>query len=118
MENKISAGIAALLIALGIIAGAFGAHALKDVLSEYQAKIYEKAVFYQLTQALGALVLALSGRTLWPIICILAGAVIFSGTLYLIVFTGQRFWGAVTPVGGTLMIAGWLAAAYYLYRGI
>ncbi|RIL12254.1 MAG: DUF423 domain-containing protein, partial [Proteobacteria bacterium] len=94
-------------MALGIAMGAFGAHGLKDLLSQHEIIIYEKAVFYHLTQSLGVLLISvLPGlsrkheRTA-RIVCALLtlGVVIFSGSLYLLAITGARWWGAITPIG-------------------
>ncbi|MHC5062493.1 MAG: DUF423 domain-containing protein [Planctomycetota bacterium] len=106
----ISAG--AILGALGIAAGAFGAHALDETLSPEDMEIFETGARYQIYHALALLLCAglpLGGRCLslaahaftW-------GTVIFSGSLYLLVLTGPRALGAVTPIGGSLMILGWL----------
>ncbi len=106
----ISAG--ALLGALGIAAGAFAAHILEDRLSAEDMAIFETGARYQVYHALALLLCAglpLSGRCLslaahaftW-------GTVIFSGSLYLLVLTGPRALGAITPLGGLLMILGWI----------
>lgn len=113
----------AFLVALAVALGAFGAHALEGRLPPGLLATFETAVRYHLTQALGVLVLAL-GAQCWerPALgtagwLVVAGTTVFSGSLYLLVFTGVRTLGAVTPVGGVLLIAGWLAAALVLIRG-
>ncbi len=113
--NK-TAAIAAFIIATGIILGAFGAHALKDVFVGRQEEIWKTAVFYQLVNALG--VLYMSGRQELKIcsLLLISGIFIFSGSLYLLVLSGQGWLGAVTPVGGTLMILGWILAGVKLCK--
>lgn len=113
--------LAALLIGLSIVLGAFGAHALKDQLSEYYLGVYEKAVFYLLINALGLFLLAILAKlypalTLFiPQILIFAGLIIFSGSLLILVFTQIKMFGAITPIGGTLMIVGWFWAAVKIF---
>ena len=104
---------------LSIILGAFGAHALKDQLSEYSISIYEKAVLYQMFHALGILILTLIGHTVQNIDVSLSiwffvlGIVFFSGSLYVLAVTNMKWLGMITPIGGTFFIAGW---AILLYR--
>jgi uncharacterized membrane protein YgdD (TMEM256/DUF423 family) len=113
--------IGALLLALGVAAGAFGAHALKDKLDAYSIAIYEKAVLYHLVHALGILVVVaiaqsanLSQRTQNLVCGLLAGGVVvFSGSLYLLAVTGVKWLGAITPIGGTAFIAAWVFLALF-----
>ena len=101
-------------MATGIIAGAFGAHALKAVLSEPMKAVYETAVRYQLIHGLALFVVAwrasvMDGRTVRGAgrsFC--AGIIFFSGSLYLLALSGVRAWGAVTPLGGLAFIVGWI----------
>ena len=95
---------------LGVLLGAVGAHVLKDQLSVKDLAIFETAARYQIYHALA--ILAVSGRkgrcfriatTLW-----IVGILIFSGSLYLIVFTQVRTFGALAPVGGLALMGGWL----------
>jgi uncharacterized membrane protein YgdD (TMEM256/DUF423 family) len=108
----------ALLGALAVAAGAFGAHALKGRLTADLASTYELAVRYQMYHALallavGILLTRFPGWTVqlagW---LFLAGTLIFSGTLYLLVLTGTRWLGAITPIGGTALLLGWLVLAW------
>lgn len=120
MKNSKILATAALLIATGIIAGAFGAHALKDILSEYQKGVYEKAVFYQITQALGVLILGFNSSSrniIFSAYLIIAGIIIFSGSLYILTFSGIKIFGAITPIGGSSLIAGWLYLAWSFLKG-
>ncbi len=116
--------IGAVFMALAVILGAFGAHGLKDRLSEYSMSVYEKAVFYHFVHALGLLIVALlakagtisvagAGRVGW-LLCV--GIVIFSGSLYALAISGVRVLGAITPLGGIAFIAAWLMLAYEAIR--
>src|SRR5262245_15535387 len=108
-------GAAALLLALGIGFGAFGAHALRDVLDARSREIFEKAVFYHLTQSLGILAVAACGASgIVPdraarisLRLLAAGIILFSGSLYLLSVTGDRRLGLITPFGGVSFLAAW-----------
>ena len=114
----------AILLALSVILGAFGAHGLKDRLDAYSMSVYEKAVFYQFVHSLGILIVSVLPKTgtFSPgsagTVCavLLAGIVIFSGSLYLLAVTGNRTLGAITPIGGVCFIVGWVMLAWYLRR--
>jgi uncharacterized membrane protein YgdD (TMEM256/DUF423 family) len=109
-------GISALLIAVSIACGAFAAHGLKDKLDPYYLGIFEKAAYYQLTQGLGLFCITLLGRTealpgpfIITIFWILfAGIAIFSGSLFILALTQIKWLGAITPIGGALMILAWI----------
>jgi uncharacterized membrane protein YgdD (TMEM256/DUF423 family) len=94
----------------GVAAGAFGAHGLKAVVTPNRLETFEVAVRYQMYHALALLLAGLldARAAAW---CFLAGTVIFSGSLYLLVLTEQRWLGAVTPVGGLVLLAGWVLLA-------
>ena len=95
-----------MFLAVGL--GAFGAHALKERLSPEMLTIFETGVRYQVYHALALLLLAAlrgPGKAAW---CFTAGIVLFSGSLYILALTGVKKWGAVTPIGGVLFLAGWL----------
>lgn len=99
--------------------GAFGAHGLRDRLDAYSMEVYQKAVFYHFIHALGLLAVSLSPRTahlVWVNILLVAGILIFSGSLYLLAITGVRTFGAITPLGGLSFIAAWLLLAWSLLR--
>lgn len=112
----------AIVAGLGVVLGAFGAHGLKTRVSAEMLAIFETGVRYQMYHALALLAVGLTaarhGGALiqasgWLFV---AGVAIFSGSLYLMTFTGARWLGAVTPVGGLLMIAGWVALAFGALR--
>lgn len=109
---------ACVLAFLAVAAGAFGAHALRDKLEPRMLEIFEVAVRYQFFHALALMGAAwIATQTRWPgvanaaIVCLIVGTVIFSGSLYVLVATGVRAWGAVTPIGGVAMLAGWACLA-------
>lgn len=117
-------GVGAILMGLAVVLGAFGAHGLRGRLDAYSMGIYEKAVFYQCIHALGILIVPLFGRAstltesavVWVCGLLLAGILIFSGSLYLLAVTGNRMLGAITPIGGLSFIAAWFLLAYHLLR--
>ncbi len=115
------------LMALAVILGAFGAHALADRLEAHQLEVYKTGVFYQFVHSLGILIVGLLSlhisevKLRWVIIYFGLGILFFSGSVYLLStssITGipRSFLGPVTPLGGLLFIAGWLSLAYQLSR--
>jgi len=110
---------AAIMLALAVAIGAFGAHGLQGRLDAYSMGVYEKAVFYHFIHALGMLAVPLlvraglisSNAGKWTGWLLLAGIVLFSGSLYLLAITGVRTLGAVTPFGGASFIAAWVTLA-------
>jgi uncharacterized membrane protein YgdD (TMEM256/DUF423 family) len=102
---------AAILGMLAVILGAFGAHALKEILIQNGTnETYKTAVFYHLTHTLAILFLASQSIKSKPIILQLwvLGIILFSGSLYIISVFQLKFIGIITPIGGALLIAGWL----------
>jgi uncharacterized membrane protein YgdD (TMEM256/DUF423 family) len=99
---------------IGVAAGAFGAHLLKSKLSVDHLQVFEVAVRYQMYHAFSLLFLAILMGLLhstWLTAAgslIIIGTAVFSGSLYLLVLTGVSKWGAVTPIGGLLLLFGWL----------
>ncbi|MBD3617269.1 MAG: DUF423 domain-containing protein [Gracilimonas sp.] len=114
MSNpKIIIAIAAILLALAVAAGAFGAHALKNILCTERLETWQTAVQYHAWHALGLMLIALIGVQFdlvitWPASLILTGIVIFSGSLYTLCLSGIGWLGAITPFGGIAFIAGWV----------
>lgn len=124
MSNpKIIIFIAAILLALAVAAGAFGAHALKNILSAERLETWQTAVQYHAWHALGLMLIALIGSQFniaitWPASLILAGIVIFSGSLYALCLSGVGWLGAITPIGGLAFIAGWIVLAVQGFRNL
>ena len=110
ITNTTATRIAAATGFLAVALGAFGAHGLKAILTQNgTASIWETAVFYQFIHAVMLFVLAeRKPLAIGPWWCFLAGIVIFSGSLYLLALTGVHWLGAITPVGGVSLLAGWL----------
>lgn len=105
--------IGAILGFLGVAGGAFGAHFLKQRLAPDTLAIFEVGIRYQMYHVLALLFTVwLLGATqgnwaTWAAYAFIAGIVVFSGSLYLLVFTRVKMWGAVTPIGGLLLLLGW-----------
>ncbi len=122
MDARKTLAIAGLLIALATALGAFGAHALKAHLSQDKLQVYETAVRYHFIHALGLLAIGVLLRSLdgellrWSAALVLAGIVLFSGSLYCLTFGAPRIVGIITPVGGLALIAGWIAFAATVLR--
>ena len=113
--------IGALLAALAVLAGAFGAHALKASLTPVALAAYETAVRYQFFHALALLVIAgmlerpRHGAVAGAAWMLLIGIVFFSGSLYLLTLTPMRWPGPFTPVGGLCFLIGWLSLVWGLW---
>jgi len=109
--------------ALGVAAGAFGAHALRQKLDPAMLEVFETGARYQLLHAvvMVAAAAALERRPsrLLAAACWLfgTGIVLFSGSLYALALAGPTLWGAVTPFGGVSFLAGWACLALGLGRG-
>lgn len=110
--------LGALLAGLSVAFGAFGAHGLRGWVSADLLANFETAARYQMYHALALLAVAfLSVRSAHARAANLAGwlfvvgVVIFSGSLYVMTFTGLRWLGAITPIGGAAMIGGWISLA-------
>ena len=116
-DTRISAA-GAFLAALGVGFGAFGAHAMKARLGPAALGWWETAVQYQMWHAIAFVALGAFGgeRMRRPAWLLATGTIAFSGSLYIMALTEARWLGAVTPVGGVLMISGWLLAAWRLIR--
>lgn len=105
---------AALLGASAVMLGAFGAHALRSTLGPQQLGWWQTATQYQLAHALALLVISILPLRRAPLAagCIALGTIIFSGTLTLMALGLPHWLGALTPLGGLLLIAGWLVLAW------
>lgn len=107
----------ALLSGLAVAIGAFGAHSLSGVLPPDRLAVLETGVRYQMFHSLALLALAaLPFRAAWAARLLLAGTIVFCGSLYLLVATDLGAFGAVAPVGGLLLLAGWGILAWSAAR--
>ena len=108
----------------GVIFGALGAHGLRTGATPHLHAVYETGVQYNLIHALGVILVGVLARSMprsrlvaaagWLLI---AGIVLFSGSLYVLALSGQAGWGMVTPFGGSAFILGWLTLALAAVRG-
>ncbi len=112
--------LGSIMMALSVALGAFGAHALKNLLDERMTAIYNTAVEYQFYHSLGLLAVAFVANFVESKKVNLAGNImfvsmfIFSGSLYILTTTGIKWLGAITPIGGTGFIIAWLLLAFSL----
>ncbi len=108
--NTLLFRVAAALCFVAVALGAFGAHALKGTLTaNAMSDVWNKAVLYHFIHALALLILAaLPGTSRAVAVLLLAGIVLFSGSLYLLALTNIRWLGAITPLGGLCFLAGWV----------
>jgi len=113
----------ALLLMLAVMLGAFGAHALKQHLSEEMLTVYKTAVDYQFIHALGLLAIGIlllkfpeSRLLVYAASSLALGIVLFCGSLYALSLTDIRLLGAVTPFGGLAFITGWLLLVIGVFR--
>lgn len=116
-HDYFAAASGALVLALAVALGAFGAHGLQAVLSEARLATFETAVRYQFFHGLGLLLLAalrVNSRVITG--CMLAGVSIFAGALYIIVSGGPSWFGMIAPIGGALMIISWVLLFVHVLR--
>lgn len=113
-------GIAAINMAIAVALGAFGAHGLKNITSAQQLEWWHTATLYLFVHALGLLLVGLLIRlryatqtTAW---LLQIGIMIFAGSLYAMTLGAPLWFGAITPIGGVLMIAGWLWLAVSSFK--
>ena len=116
--NVLAAG--ALSALTGIALGAFGAHGLKNWLSPEWLAVYHTGVSYQIWHALGLIAIALlqqpqpdSSSLAWASRLMLAGIVLFSGSLYLLALLNLKWLGMITPIGGLCFLAAWALVAQH-----
>ncbi len=117
--------VGALAALLGVVLGAFGAHALRGRLDDYAMSVFETAVQYHFYHALALVAVGLlalhppQSALLRPAGWLfLVGLVLFSGSLYVLALTGVRWLGAITPLGGLAFIAGWACLAVASWRSL
>jgi uncharacterized membrane protein YgdD (TMEM256/DUF423 family) len=123
MSARLALFLAAVLLFAGVVAGAFGGHALKSRLAPDLMAIYQTAVQYHFWHALGLLGVGIaltlrpeSGALVAAAWLLVAGLVLFCGSLYALALTGVRGFGAVTPVGGFAFLAAWAALAWAAWK--
>lgn len=122
-KTKIFLAISSFMMALGIAFGAFGAHALKAILDEYMLKIYNTGVQYHFYNSLGLFVASFiyalkpeSKKIYISLWLIIIGMCIFSFSLYLLAILSMPILGAITPIGGTMLIVAWLLLTYGILK--
>lgn len=115
--------LGSILGGLAVGLGAFGAHGLRSVLSADDLSTFEVGVRYQMYHALALLAVAWAASR-WESAAVVAagwlfvtGIVVFCGSLYLLVLTGPRWLGAITPIGGVAFLVGWALLAWSALRG-
>jgi len=122
--DKLFFTLASMLGGLAVALGAFGAHALEARVEPRLLEVFETGVRYHFYHALALIAVVVAiGR--WPQAGLaplagwlfVAGIVVFSGSLYLMTFTGARWLGAITPIGGVAFIAGWICLVLTAWRG-
>ena len=122
MNSGRTLAVAGLLLALATASGAFGAHALRNQLAPERLQLWDTAVRYQFFQALGLIGVGLAlrgydgGALRAAAALIVAGVVLFSGSLYALSFGAPRALGLLTPLGGLAWIGGWLLFAFAAWR--
>lgn len=118
MTSNIGIAIASIMLFLAVGAGAFGSHGLRGMVSPELIEVWKTAVLYHLIHGLGLLLIAIL-HELRPLpaltkawLLMLFGIIMFSGSLYLIVLTGIRWLGPITPLGGLVLMLSWLLLAW------
>ena len=106
--------IAAIFGGLAVILGALGAHALKDLLDATAMESFKTATMYQLFHAIALIALPSSEKFIWTARCWIAGIILFSFSIYGLVLdelvgVNFSFLGPITPLGGLILIAGWIS---------
>jgi len=110
------------VLMIGVVLGAFGAHGLKNRLTVDMMAVYQTAVQYHFWHGLGLVALAIllalqpASGFLWAYLLMAVGVLLFSGSLYALSITGIKILGAITPIGGLLLIMAWLTAAITAWR--
>ncbi|HQW54114.1 MAG TPA: DUF423 domain-containing protein [Acinetobacter sp.] len=114
--------ISAINLALAVLFGAFGAHGLKSIATVEQLSWWNTATQYFFYHALGLLMLGILNKVAptfaikTPFLLLQVGIILFCGSLYLMSLNFPKILGAVTPIGGLFMIAGWLTLAWHAFK--
>ena len=118
----------AFLAGLSVLLGAFGAHTLSKYISPYKLDVFNKASSYLMSHSIAVVLLLLLKITtnlrieLWTVYSMFFGVIIFSLSLYLVSISelqslqALKYFGAIAPIGGTLMIAAWFATFFYILK--
>ena len=119
---KIWIVIGSFMAGLSVLIGAFGAHGLKSKLTPMDLEIFETGVKYQMYHSLGLILIGIIGFHFkndiltTPVFLLFSGTIIFSGSLYILVLTNLRWFGAITPIGGICLALGWMLLSFNLFR--
>tara|TARA_B110000285_G_scaffold223388_1_gene278837 strand:- start:362 stop:739 length:378 start_codon:yes stop_codon:yes gene_type:complete len=119
---KILAGMTAMLGFFAVALGAFGAHLLQGTTAPKMLSLWQTGVQYQMFHVLALLSVIIAANRhytiLWSVVgwLFVMGSIIFSGSLYLFVITGIKAFGMITPIGGSMFLAGWLVLSFALIR--
>jgi uncharacterized membrane protein YgdD (TMEM256/DUF423 family) len=122
MNNRIIIFLGTIFMALAVLLGAFGAHALKNNLSPEMLAVYKTGIEYQFYHAMGLLIIGLLGFHLdskWlrrSGLLLTLGIILFSGSLYVLALTGIKVIGAITPIGGVSFVFGWIFLAVAVWK--
>ncbi len=116
MSSRV-AGAGALVAAVAVGAGAFGAHALSGRLATHELELWQTASRYLAYAGLGGLALGIAERGRGGAVAVLSGGLLFALTLGALALGGPRWLGALTPLGGAAMILGFTFSAVALWRG-
>lgn len=121
--HKLFLFIGSLAMALAVMLGAFGAHGLKEKLTPAMLDIFQTGVTYHFYHALGLLLIGILAQQLtditllkWSGWFMIAGIIIFSGSLYTLSLSGISWLGAITPIGGVCFILSWLVLALAVWK--
>ena len=122
-NSKKFLAIASFMMALSIALGAFVAHGLKSIVTDSMLKIYNTGIQYQFYNTLGLFIVAFlinfkpeSKKLRISAWLIIIGMIIFSCSLYILVLLNLPIMGAITPIGGTLLIVAWLMVTYSILK--
>jgi uncharacterized membrane protein YgdD (TMEM256/DUF423 family) len=117
--------VGSIAMALAVALGAFGAHGLKNMLTDEMLDIFETGVKYHFYHAIGLLVIGLVVQYMseslllqWSGWMMIAGILVFSGSLYILSIAGIRWMGAITPIGGLCFIISWILLALAAWKNL
>ncbi|TVP99926.1 MAG: DUF423 domain-containing protein [Balneolaceae bacterium] len=123
MSSKHLLIIGSTLMALAVAFGAFGAHVVQDLLTPERFGVYQTAVQYHFYHALGLLIAGILSLWIrdskwlkWSGIMMMAGILVFSGSLYVLTLTDSGWLGMITPLGGLVFILGWIFLAIAVFK--